>query len=292
MNKNLYDILGVSKSATPNEIKKAYRALARKYHPDVNKTKEAESKFKEINEAYEVLSDENKKAHYDRTGNVNFGSGDGGFGGFGGFSGFKGGGNYSGGFDFEDILNAFGGKSKFSSRGFEGYNGFSDEDLDIKSNIDIDFDFAIKGGKQDIIINKNQSLNVNFPAGLKSGEKIRLKGKGKQNQFGKAGDIILTINVKPSDEYERIDDDLYKNVDIDLKTAFFGGKIEVLTPYKTVTATIPANLQSKKLIRIKNQGVKKRKSEEYGDLYLKLNITLPDIDTLDTKLQKALKEYL
>lgn len=285
MNSDLYSILGVEKTATQNEIKKAYRALARKYHPDINKTKEAEAKFKQINEAYEVLSDEEKRKNYDRYGRADFSSN-------GGFSGFSGFGKNRGGFSFDDLFGGMNFKQANFGGGFSaGFSGFEDEDLDINSSITIDFDFAIKGGKKDIVIN-NQNYPVNFPAGLKDGEKIRLKGKGKKSYTGKVGDILLSVKVLPSDEYERVGDDLYKDVDIDLKTAFFGGKIEVDTPYEKKTVTIPANIQNKRIIRLKNQGVKNKTTKELGELYLRLRINIPDFTKLDKELQSALEKYL
>ena len=287
MNNSLYETLGVSEKATSDEIKKAYRRLARKYHPDINKDPGAEDKFKEINAAYEILSDEKKRAQYDRHGDAMFGGQN-----FHDFASSSGMGNLD-----EILKNIFGGGgfSGFSSRsGFSGFRqtgGFSgfedDEDLDSRAKVTIPFDVAVKGGEHSINFN-GENIKIKIPNGINNGEKLRIKGKGS----GGRGDLILTVNIAPSDEYERDGDDLYKDVLIPLKTMMFGGKIDVKTPKKDVTIKIAENSKSGQKIRLKGYGVQNRKSGIFGDLYLRARVSLPDVNALDGELAELMKQKL
>ena len=287
MSNSLYETLGVSEKATSDEIKKAYRRLARKYHPDINKDPGAEDKFKEINAAYEILSDEKKRAQYDRHGDAMFGGQN-----FHDFASSSGMGNLD-----EILKNIFGGGgfSGFSSRsGFSGFRqtgGFSgfedDEDLDSHAKVTIPFDVAVKGGEHSINFN-GENIKIKIPNGINNGEKLRIKGKGS----GGRGDLILTVNIAPSDEYERDGDDLYKDVLIPLKTMMFGGKIEVKTTKKDVTIKIAENSKSGQKIRLKGYGVQNRKSGIFGDLYLRARVSLPDVNALDGELAELVKQKL
>ena len=287
MSNSLYETLGVSEKATSDEIKKAYRRLARKYHPDINKDPGAEDKFKEINAAYEILSDEKKRAQYDRHGDAMFGGQN-----FHDFASSSGMGNLD-----EILKNIFGGGgfSGFSSRsGFSGFRqtgGFSgfedDEDLDSRAKVTIPFDVAVKGGEHSINFN-GENIKIKIPNGINNGEKLRIKGKGS----GGRGDLILTVNIAPSDEYERDGDDLYKDVLIPLKTMMFGGKIDVKTPKKDVTIKIAENSKSGQKIRLKGYGVQNRKSGIFGDLYLRARVSLPDVNALDGELVELMKQKL
>ena len=296
MSESLYETLGVSKGASSDEIKKAYRKLARKYHPDINKDPGAEDKFKEINAAYEILSDEKKRAQYDQYGDNMFGGQN--------FHDFARGSADMG--DLNDILkNIFsggfgGGGAKFSGgfgggfEGFEGFGGggfgFGGADLDVNAKISIPFDVAVTGGEHKINFN-GESIKIKIPSGIEGGEKLRIKGKGK-SAGGQTGDLILAISVEPSDEYERVGDDLYKDIEIPLKTMLFGGKINVHTYKKDVTIKIAEHSKTGTKIRLKGYGVQNRKSGIYGDLYLKARVKLPNISELDEGLVKELKEKL
>ena len=293
MSESLYETLGVSKGATSDEIKKAYRRLARKYHPDINKDPGAEDKFKEINAAYEILSDEKKRAQYDQYGDSMFGGQN--------FHDFAQGSADMG--DLNEILRnifsgGFGGGAKFSSGfggGFEGFSsagfgGFGAMDLDINAKVSIPFDVAITGGEHRINFN-GESLKIKIPSGINDGEKLRIKGKG-NSANGRTGDLILSVSIEPSDEYERDGDDLYKDVEIPLKTMMFGGKVAIHTFKKDVTIKIAENSKTGTKIRLKGYGVQNRKSGIYGDLYLKARIKLPDIHELDPKLVEILREKL
>ncbi|PSM51689.1 co-chaperone-curved DNA binding protein A [Campylobacter blaseri] len=286
MSDSLYETLGVSKDASTDEIKKAYRRLARKYHPDINKEPEAEAKFKEINGAYEILSDENKRRQYDMHGDSMFGGQN--------FEDFARNTQSMG--DLNDILRSiFGGgfsSGGFSSGGFStGFGGFS-ENLDINARLSIDFDFAVLGGEKEINIS-GQRIKIKIPAGIRDGEKLRIKGKGKKSQqSSEVGDIMLNIVVEPSSVYTADGDDLYKDIDIPLKTAWFGGTIGVDTYKKDVNIKIVPNTKNGQRIRLKGYGIQNRKTKIYGDLYLKTNVVLPDIKELDSELVKILKEKL
>lgn len=296
MSKSLYDTLEISENASQEEIKKAYRKLARKYHPDINKDSGAEEKFKEINAAYEVLSDENKKAQYDRFGDAMFGGQN-----FHDFSRSQG-----SGANIDDILSSIFGQGGFSAGngsgffggGFSGFGGggdfgfsnFNAPNLDVQENIQIPFENAALGGSYHYS-GRSGSFDIKIPVGLKDNETIRLKGKGNSHN-GRSGDLLLKVKVLDSAEYERVDDDLYKNIDISLKTALFGGKISLETLYGQVTLTIPQNTKNNQKFRIKGKGIKNRKSGIFGDLYVKSNVILPHTDELSKEAQVVLQTQL
>ncbi len=288
MAKSLYETLEVSENATPEEIKKAYRKLARKYHPDVNKDPKAEDKFKEINAAYEVLSDATKKQQYDQYGDSMFGGQN--------FSDFAR--SQGGGVDLDEILRQmFGGGAAgfgggFGRGGFSGGFGFDTPDLDTNAQVTIPFDVAILGGKQNITLN-NDSFDIKIPEGIEDGQKIRAKGKGKSYQ-GQKGDLILKINIAPSNEYKRDGETLTKQFDLPFKTALFGGKVEIKTIHKNITLKVPQNTKQNQKFRAKELGVLNRKTKIKGDLYLEANIILPKLEDLShelvTLLEKELKD--
>ena len=283
MAKSLYETLEITDSASPDEIKKAYRKLARKYHPDVNKDPQAEEKFKEINAAYEVLSNPEKKQQYDQHGDSMFGGQN--------FHDFAR--NQGSNVDLDEILRQmFGGGAGFGRSGFSqgGFGGFSEPDLDTNAQITISFDVAVLGGKQFVNLN-NDSFDVKIPEGIEDGQKIRAKGKGKSYQ-GQRGDLILKINISANPEYERNGDTLSKYFDVSLKTALFGGKVEIKTIHKDITLKIPQNTKQNQKFRVKELGVLNRKTGVRGDLYLKANIVLPKIEDLDEDLVKILEEKL
>ncbi len=284
MSKSLYETLGVSENASADEIKKAYRKLARKYHPDINKDASAVDKFKEINAAYEVLSDPEKKAQYDQFGDQMFGGQN--------FHDFAQG--QGAGVDLDEILRQmFGAGGGFtggfgSTRG--GFGGFGTPDLDITTRITVPFMTSIEGGKYSIN-SEGKRFDIKIPAGIKSGETLRVRGKGKTYQ-GHAGDLLIKVEVADSPEYERRGQDLYKTFDVPLKEALFGGKISVETPEKVVSLKVPKNTKNGQKFRLKGKGVPDRKTAMRGDLYLLANVVLPDIDTLDSDLKKLLEEKL
>ena len=293
MAKSLYETLGVSENATSSEIKKAYRQLAKKYHPDINKTQEAEEKFKEINAAYEVLGDDEKKIQYDQYGDSMFGGQN--------FHDFARG--QGAGVELNDILSQmFGGGSRGFSGGFGGNQGFGqggfggggfgfEPDLDVNATLSIDFKTAILGGKKNISVS-DESFDIKIPQGVDNNQKIRAKGKGKQASGYPRGDLILTLKVQEDDSYTRDGDDLTLMFDVPLYSALFGGKIEIETLYKTITLKVPQNTKQNQKFRVREQGAMNRKTKEIGNLYLKANIILPKIEDMDDDLVEMMKEKL
>jgi len=292
MSSSLYEILGVNSDATQDEIKKAYRKLARKYHPDVNKDAGAEEKFKEINGAYEVLGDETKRKQYDTYGDSMFGGQN--------FSDFaKNSANMD---DLNEILRSmFGGGAKFKGGfgsnfgGFSSFSGFSDEfedeDLDINYSIEIPFDTSVTGGEESVNLG-GENVKFKVPAGIKENERLRIKAKGKKSASGRVGNAILKIKITPSQIYERKENDLYKKIDIPLKIALFGGKISVGTYQKELTLKIAPNTKNGQKIRLKGYGVKDRKTGILGDMYLTTNVLLPDVNLLPQDVREILEKNL
>ena len=293
MAKSLYETLGVGENATADEIKKAYRKLARKYHPDINKDPDAQEKFKEINAAYEVLSDPEKKAQYDQFGDQMFGGQN--------FSDFAR--SQGGDIDLEEILRQMFGGGGFSAGGgfggsrsygggFGGFGGGARTlDLDEKQRITIPFLMSVNGGKYHITNSSGESFDIKIPAGIKSGETLRVRGKGKSYQ-GQRGDLLITVDVAPSPDYKREGNDLYKTIDVPLKYALFGGKIKVETPEKEVTLKVPKNTKNGQKFRLKGKGFTDRRTGMKGDLFLVANVVLPDVDTLPEDLKEMCQEKL
>lgn len=288
MSKSLYETLEVSSSSTDAEIKKAYRKLARQYHPDINKDPKAEDKFKEINAAYEILSDKSKRAQYDAHGDSMFGGQN--------FHDFAQG--QGGNADLDEILRGMfgggggGGFGGFSGGGFGGGGGFGQQsvNLDIESNITVPFSVAVLGGKHSVSMH-GESFDIKIPAGIKSGEKLRVRGKGK-DMGGQKGDLYLIITVAASIDYEREGDNIVKVFDVPLKAALFGGKVSVETLEKEITLKVPQNTKNGQRFRVKEMGIMNRKTNERGNLYLKANIVLPAVDDLDEEFAKILQEKL
>merc|ERR1711879_827035 len=202
--------------------------------------------------------------------------------------------------DLDDILRQiFGqggggfGSSGFSQSGFGGFGGqggFAQPDLDTQAQITVAFDVSILGGKQHISLN-NDSFDIKIPEGIKNGQKIRAKGKGKAYQ-GQRGDLIIKVNISESPEYQRDEFTLTKSFDIPLKTALFGGKVEIKTIHKDITLKVPENTKQNQKFRVKELGVLNRNLGSKGDLYLKANIILPKVSQLDEELVNMLKDKL
>jgi molecular chaperone DnaJ len=287
--KDYYDLLGVKKTATDDEIKKAYRTLAKKHHPDKNKgNKDAENKFKEISEAYAVLSDKEKREQYDRLGREAFS-----FGGQGPFGG--GGANPFSGFDFSQFTNrasgggrrASGGSAKRTqaSGGFTdifselfgggaaGFGGEPQRGGDIEAETTLDFRDAVLGTTLELQLPGTGSTKVKIPEGVRDGQKLRLRGKGQQGPAG-AGDLNLLIHVRPHPFFERRDDDIHIELPITVGEAMRGAEIEVPTIHGPVRARIPSGTQGGQTFRLSGKGVKK-KGETYGDHYYRVQIVLP-----------------
>jgi len=273
----LYDILEVPQSASQSEVKKAYRKLARQYHPDINKSPNAEEKFKEINGAYEILSDEKKRSQYDQHGDSMFGNQN--------FSDYS---RTHQNMDFEDLFSQmFGGGGR---SGFGG--GFQQEDLDLEQKIFITFRTSLVGGKESVYLRDNDSVEINIPKGIRSGEKLRLKGRGNIGSRGNRGELFLIVSIQAHPDYTIDGDNIIKDIYIPLHTAIFGGKIEVETLEKDLNINIPKNVKNGQKFRIREAGLYNRKTKISGNLYLKVNIVIPKIDELDSELVKIMEEEL
>ncbi len=286
--KDYYKILGVGKTATQDEIKKAYRKLAVKYHPDKNPgDKAAENKFKEANEANEVLSKPDKRKQYDELGKnwqsyqqsggyANQGGGRPGggrrsSGGAGGFSteDFYGGGSGQFSDFFENIFGGGGATGGRSSR-----RAFAGEDLQAEMHITLEE--AFHGASRQATIGDSK-VNMKLKPGVSEGQVLRLKGKGEAGSGGGGnGDLLITMHILPNNKFERKENDLYFDQPIDLYMAVLGGKIPVQGINKTVNMTIAAGTDSNKTFRLKGLGMPVYKNpEQYGDAYVRVIIQTP-----------------
>lgn len=294
--RDYYEVLGVARNADDAAIKKAYRKLAKKYHPDMNKDNpSAEEKFKEVTEAYNILSDKEKRKLYDQFGHAAFDEG-GGNARAGGYQEF----HYSGdNLDdiFDGIFGGFKGKgfgSGFHSKGFrtqdfEDDGGFfgrgsrsrSQEGEDVLAKVDVTFEEAALGADKVIHFRspdgKEESLQVHIPAGIDSGQKIRLKGKGMPGRNGGgAGNMLLEVNVLKKPGFERKGMDIYTTVEIPFATAVLGGEAIVPTLNGRVSCKIKEGTQSGTKIRLKGKGIVSMKNaSEKGDEYAVIQIQVP-----------------
>ncbi len=288
-----YKILGVDKTADEKEIQKAFRKLARKFHPDMNPNdKTAEKHFKEINEAYEVLSDADKRAKYDQLGaNYQQWQRGGGFN-WGDYAQGTPGGfrvDYEqGGPDFADFFsNIFGGSA--NTRGRETYKQ-PIKGRDLEQPIEITLEEAYKGTER-IVNRAGKKKTIRIPAGATDGTRIRVAGEGEAGYAGgQQGDLYLVVAVKPHPNFERHDDDLHTDIKISLYTAVLGGEVYVPTLSGNVKLRVPAGTQSGKTIRINDRGMPRlRLPEERGDLYARVLIQVP---TNLTDEERTLFEHL
>jgi curved DNA-binding protein len=303
-----YKLLGVEKGATEKEIKSAYRKLARQYHPDMNPgDKNAEEKFKQINEAYEVLSDPSKRQKYDQLGTdwhrwQQAGRNPNDFDWTQWMGGAPGQGTRYTNVDLGDLFGGGGGGfSDFFSQIFGGmaggtgggYGGFTPQSRgprrgrDRTQDVEISLEEAFRGTTR--LLNKDgQQRRIKIPAGAKTGTKVRFAGEGNAGRLGgQAGDLYLQIRVRDDPRYERKEDDLYTTVQVDLYTALLGGKIPVETFSGTVMLTIKPGTQNGQTFRLRGKGMPVlRKSGSYGDMYATAQVQLP------TKLNRKQRELL
>lgn len=287
--KDYYEILGLKKGASEDEIKKAYRKLALEYHPDRNPgDTTAEEKFKEVNEAHQVLSDPEKRAKYDQLGSA-YSQWEQGGGRAGGFDwGAWGGGNpgnvrveYSG--DIGDIFGGGGGFSDFFQQIFGGMAGAGGAQQQAQSQtpqafeqpVTISLEEAYRGSERQLNVD-GRSFNVKIPAGAKDGTKIRMRGAGPKDYYGQPSDIYLVVSVAPDPRFTRKGDQLHSEAKIELSTAVLGGKLNVATFNGEGVLTIPAGTQPGQSFRLKGKGMPKIKSKgSYGDLIVKVKVDIP-----------------
>ena len=282
-----YKVLGVARDADPKTIKRAYRKLARKYHPDVNpNNKVAEERFKQVNEAHEVLSDTEKRQKYDRFG-CDWGRYEQGIGGFASSHWQQqGNGPYvrytsssSHDVNLEDLLGEGGFSDVFSSlfgNGTERGTPRPRRGQDYEHPVDVTLLEAYQGTTR--ILNKDgRQLEFNIPAGVKTGSKVRIAGKGGQGVAGgQAGDLYLVIDVLPDPRFEREGHNLRTQIDVPLYTAMLGGEVTVPTLSGNLKLTIPPNTQNGRRFRLRGKGMPKlKRTDEYGDLYAVVNVRLP-----------------
>lgn len=345
-NTEYYDRLGVSKDASQDEIKRAYRKMSKKYHPDINKEPGAEEKYKEVQEAYETLSDDQKRAAYDQYGPDSAN----GFGGQGGFGGFDGGAGFGG---FEDIFSSF-----FGGGATRNPNAPRQGD-DLQYRVNLSFEEAIFGAEKEVHYNReatcktcsgsgakpgtspvtcgrchgqgvinvdtqtplgmmrrqvtcdvchgtgqeikepcqtchgtghekqSHKVSVKIPAGVETGQQIRLAGQGEAGfNGGPYGDLFVIINVNPSDKFTRDGSTIYYTLNISFVQAALGDTVEVPTVHGNVEMTIPAGTQTGKTFRLKGKGAPRLRGGSQGDQHVTVKIVTP------TKLNDAQKEAL
>lgn len=351
-NTEFYDRLGVSKDASQDEIKKAYRKMSKKYHPDINKEPGAEEKYKEVQEAYETLGDEQKRAAYDQYGAAGANGGFGG--GTGGFDGFNGGAGFGG---FEDIFSSF-----FGGGGATRNPNAPRQGDDLQYRVDLTFEEAVFGVEKEVSYNreatcetcsgtgakpgtspvtcsrchgqgvinvdtqtplgmmrrqvtcdvchgtgkeikdpcptchgsghenKSHKVSVKIPAGVETGQQIRLQGQGEAGfNGGPYGDLFVIIKVLPSKEFERDGSTIYYSMNISFVQAALGDTVEVPTVHGKVELTIPAGTQTGKTFRLRGKGAPKLRGGGQGDQHVTVNIVTPT--KLNPAQVAALKDF-
>ncbi len=303
-----YEVLGVSKTASEAEIKKAFRTLAKKHHPDTKGGDQAAQKrFQEISAAYEIVGDKEKRAKFD-AGEIDASGNPRGYGpGAGGFEGnpfgFRGGrgGQRQGPGDFHFTwTDEQGGET---AEGFRAEDIFSDlfgglgggrrarsqprRGQDFNASTTVSFEEAARGGTRRVALPNGEQIDVKIPAGIKDGQQIRLKGRGGAGpNGGPAGDVMLAISVAPHPYFTRDGNDIRMDLPITLKEALVGGKVSVPTLTGTVQLTVPPNSNTGSVLRLKAKGIPAHGESPAGDLYVKLVVTLPD------KSDEELKKFV
>jgi DnaJ-class molecular chaperone len=279
--RDFYEVLGVSRSASQDEIRKAYKKLAKKFHPDVKPADpDAEKKFSEITEAYDALSDDAKRKAYDQFGHSARG-GAGGGNPFQGFGGGGGGGGGGGSFDLDDILGGMfgGGGNPFGGGGRRG-QARTQKGQDAKAEITVPFIVAVEGGEHSVSLQngtKSERLSVKIPAGIEDGQSIRLAGQGNPGSGGgPAGDLIVTVHIATHPWFRRDGQNLLVDVPISPSEAALGAKVDVPTLTEgTVVLTVPPGTSSGAKLRLRGKGVLNHKTGDRGDQFVVLKISVP-----------------
>lgn len=284
-----YQVLGVARGAGADDIRKAFRKLAKQFHPDTNPgNAAAEERFKQVSAAFDILGDATKKAKFDR-GEIDA---DGretmrGFGGGGGGGPWSPGGPGGRGAEFEgvdlgDILGEMFGRGRKGQAGGEGggYGGFSQRGSDVRARLEIDLLEAIQGGKKRIAFSDGRTIDVNIPKGADDGQTLRLKGQGSPGRSG-PGDAFIELSVKAHPVYRREGDLLVMDLPVTIYDAILGGKVEAPTPDGNVALTIPKGANSGQTLRLKGRGLSDTLGKR-GDLMARVVLQLPE--TLDGDL--------
>lgn len=309
--KDYYDILSVKRKATPDEIKRAYRKLAKQYHPDRNPNdKGAEARFKEVQEAYDTLSDPKKRQRYDMFGSAGagpFGQGAGGRGGPFQY-GWNTGGQEVPIEDIEDLFQVFGGTGRRGGAGsvFEEFfhsggrgrrqaGPFTEEPpgaKDIEHAVTLTFEQAVHGTTIDVRLShgrKSETISVKVPAGVRNGQRIRVKGKGQPGR--PPGDLYIVCHVQPHSYFRRIGDDIYLELPLSITEASLGTKVEIPTLSGHTVLKIPAGTPSGAKLRLKGKGVKPAGNKPAGDQYAVIRIVPPKKPTTkQSELLEKLRE--
>jgi curved DNA-binding protein len=282
--RDYYEVLGVSRDASEDEIRAAYRRLARRYHPDVNKEEGAEDRFKEVSEAYEVLRDPEKRERYDRLGpNWKAGQDVSGAPGFNGFQGFDdvrvdfGGGDF-GGADFSDFFEGlFGGRAsgRRGARAGGFASGFSGRGSDREAVLELTLEEAAAGGRRQLSLGEGREYEVNIPRGVRDGQRIRLAGEGGRGiGGGPSGDLFLRVRLKPHPRFRQKGDDLEVDLPVAPWEAALGATVDVPTLNGRARLKVPAHSSCGRRLRLRGEGMP-TSGGAAGDLYAAVKIVVP-----------------
>ena len=272
--RDYYETLGVPRDASNEDIRRAYRTLARQYHPDVNKEPGAEDRFKEISEAYEVLRDEDKRRRYDRFGaNWKAGQDVSSASGFEGFEGFGNGGgvqfDFGEGADFSDFFEGMFGR-RGGRRGGAGFQGFSTRGSDHEGVLELTLEEAARGGKRTLSLGDGRDFEVNIPPGVRDGQRIRLAGEGGGGMGdGPAGDLYLRVRLKPHSRFKVNGRDLTTDLPVTPWEAALGATVDVPTLTGTAKVKVPPGSSSGRRLRLRGEGL------GGGDLHARIRIEVP-----------------
>jgi DnaJ-class molecular chaperone len=301
-----YEVLGVAKSTSHADIKKAYRHLAKKYHPDHNKNDpKAASRLAEINAAYEIVGDEDKKAKFDRgeigadgkprfAGFEGFGAGPGGFGGFSKGGAGPGGSRFdfnfgAQGFDAADILSdLFGGATRRGPGG--GAGGASRRGGDVVATARVSLETAVRGGSARVVLPSGRTLDVNIPPGVEEGKQIRLRGQGQAGPVGaEPGDALITVKIAPHPHFRVEGRDLRLDLPVTLYEAALGAKVSTPTLSGTVELAVPPGSNGGRVLRLRGKGLPAADGKPAGDLYVTLKVMLPEGP--DSEFEALMKKW-
>lgn len=279
-----YKILGLAKGASDEDVRAAFRRLAKSCHPDLHPgDKAASDRFKALSAAYDLLGDADRRRQFDA-----------------GLIDARGepvrqpyahaAGAAAGGGAFRDVFNDFFGEAGWPGGRQQARPGFQARGQDVRYTLDVDFLEAVSGTKKRVTMPEGGVLDLSVPEGVGDGQVLRLKGKGKPGFGGaEAGDALVEIHVKAHSDYQRIGDDIQMSLPVSLDEAVLGGKIEVATPSGRVQLTVPKGTSSGRVFRLKGKGVRNQGSGKHGDLLVTIHITMPE--TIDEGLAYFMSEW-